>query len=155
MKSLLKQTKTASEVKRVQCILLGSLGMISDDVAPIVGFTATYVRTVWRSYRIKGDSALLGENRGACRGRAHFTLDDEAAFLKPFFAQAIAGKILIVSEIQDAYEKLIGMEVHHSIVYNLLDRHNWRKIVPRPAHPKTDFDEQEAFKDAIFPPGDR
>ena len=33
-----------------------------------------------------------------------------------------------------------------STIYRLLDRHGWRKLVPRPVHPKADLEEQAAFK---------
>jgi hypothetical protein len=33
-----------------------------------------------------------------------------------------------------------------STVYRMLDRHGWRKLVPRPRHPKADVAAQAAFK---------
>ena len=37
-----------------------------------------------------------------------------------------------------------------STVYNLLARHSWRKLMPRPFHPKRDLVAQDAFKKAAF-----
>jgi hypothetical protein len=34
----------------------------------------------------------------------------------------------------------------NSTVYNLLHRHGWRKLMPRPFHPKRDLAAQNAFK---------
>jgi hypothetical protein len=39
----------------------------------------------------------------------------------------------------------------NSTVYNLLTRHGWRKLMPRPFHPKRDIAAQNAFKKTIFP----
>jgi hypothetical protein len=36
--------------------------------------------------------------------------------------------------------------VHISTIYRLLDRHGWRKLVPRPRHPKANEREQAIFK---------
>jgi hypothetical protein len=36
--------------------------------------------------------------------------------------------------------------VHISTIYRLLDRHGWRKLVPRPRHPKANPEEQAIFK---------
>jgi hypothetical protein len=36
--------------------------------------------------------------------------------------------------------------VARSTVYRLLDRHGWRKVTPRPRHPKADPAAQAAFK---------
>ncbi len=44
------------------------------------------------------------------------------------------------------YEELVGRTVHKTTIYRLLERHQWRKIVPRQSHPKADPKEQEAFK---------
>jgi hypothetical protein len=33
----------------------------------------------------------------------------------------------------------------------LLNRHRWRKIVPRPAHPKADKEKREEFKKTSDP----
>ena len=37
-----------------------------------------------------------------------------------------------------------------STVYNLLHRHGWRKLMPRPFHPKRDLAAQNAFKKTAF-----
>jgi hypothetical protein len=35
-------------------------------------------------------------------------------------------------------------------VYNLLHRHGWRKLMPRPFHPKRNLAAQDAFKKTVF-----
>src|SRR5215470_3519082 len=37
-----------------------------------------------------------------------------------------------------------------STVYNLLHRHGWRKLMPRPFHPKRDLAAQNTFKKTAF-----
>ncbi len=44
------------------------------------------------------------------------------------------------------YEKLVGHPVAASTVYRLLAKAGWRKVVPRPSHPKKDPGAEEAFK---------
>jgi transposase len=50
--------------------------------------------------------------------------------------------------VQQAYEEQLGHPVHHSLVYRALHRPGWRKIMPRPTHPKTDVTVQEELKKA-------
>ena len=38
----------------------------------------------------------------------------------------------------------------NSTVYKSLARHGWRKLMPRPFHPKRDIAAQNAFKKAAF-----
>ena len=66
--------------------------------------------------------------------------------LAPFIAQAEAGGMLKVVDIQQAYEERVGKTVAPSTIYRLLERHGWRKVVPRPRHPKADAAAQAALK---------
>jgi transposase len=72
--------------------------------------------------------------------------DEEKAFLEPFIEQAAKGQIVTTKLIKQAFEQHVGQEVDESTIYRLLQRHQWRKIVPRPVHPKADPEEQETFK---------
>jgi hypothetical protein len=40
----------------------------------------------------------------------------------------------------------VGHPVAKTTGYRVLKRHQWRKVVPRPRHPKRSAVEQEAFK---------
>lgn len=153
MSVLLKEVKKASELKRVQCVLLGASGISSPEIVPLVGLSEVAIRRIWKRYREKGEPEIVGERRGN-RGKAHLSLEEEQAFLKPFMDEAQSGGILIVSRIHEAYEKKIGKPLHHSVTYRLLARHGWRKIAPRPHHPKRDQAKQESFKGS-FPPNHR
>ena len=66
--------------------------------------------------------------------------------LAPFVERATAGGVLKVAEIHAAYEARVGKAVPNSTVYRVLERHNWRKVVPRACHPKADEAAQGAFK---------
>jgi winged helix-turn-helix protein len=51
-----------------------------------------------------------------------------------------------------AYEERISHSVHETTIYRLLRRHGWRKVQPRPRHPKADIAAQEVFKKTWQPP---
>jgi hypothetical protein len=40
---------------------------------------------------------------------------------------------LNIHDLKAAYEKAIGHSTSNSTIYNLLVRHNWRKLMPRPS----------------------
>ena len=75
------------------------------------------------------------------------TLTEEKTPLARFAKSAGAGEML---NLKAAYEKAIGHETSNSTVYNLLARHGWRKLMPRPFHPKRDLAPQNAFKKTAF-----
>ena len=58
--------------------------------------------------------------------------------------------MLNVHGLKAAYEKAIGHETSKSTIYNLLARHGWRKLMPRPFHPRRDMAAQNAFKKMAF-----
>jgi hypothetical protein len=78
------------------------------------------------------------------------TLAEEKIFLDRFAEDAGAGQMLNIQEIKAAYEKAIRHETSNSTIYALLDRHGWRKLMPRPFHPKRDIAAQNAFKKRGF-----
>jgi hypothetical protein len=47
--------------------------------------------------------------------------------------------------------KPLGTTTSNSTVYNLLARHGWRKLMPRPSHPERDIAAQNSFKKIGFP----
>ena len=74
------------------------------------------------------------------------TRDEEAAFLAPFFERAKVGGILIVGEIKRALDVRLGRKVALASAYNLLHRHDWRKLAPDKRHPEGDAAAQEEWK---------
>jgi transposase len=143
---LLKNAKGKREYQRVLCIWLrATLGMAPTDVARALGWSLGYVKQVQARYLKEGESSLKVGPRGG-RYRENLSVAEERALLAPFFAKAEKGQLLLVTEIKRAYEARVGHKVPKSTLYRLLDRHGWRKIAPRPFHPKSDPAAQEAFK---------
>ena len=146
LEELLKGTKTKSDFRRVQCIWLrAAFAMSSDEVALAVGFSPATVKKLWSQYFSGGEEVLIGQGRGG-RRRANLSLEEEQKLLVHFFDKAESGEVLVVNEVKAAYEKAVKLTVPKSTVYRMLARHGWRKIAPRPRHPKADPQKMEAFK---------
>ena len=75
------------------------------------------------------------------RKRENMTLENEEALLARFARAAGAGEMLNIHDLKAAYEKAIGHETSKSMIYN-----GWRKLMPRPFHPRRDITAQNAFK---------
>jgi transposase len=80
------------------------------------------------------------------RKRQNMTVQEEREFLAPFLESAAAGGVLVVGEIKAALDKRLGREVALASAYNLLHRHNWRKLAPDKRHPKNDPLAQQEWK---------
>ena len=100
------------------------------------------------AYDHGGLKALRRKPSGG-RKRENMTVADEKALLAGFAKAAGAGELLNIHDLKAAYEKAIGHETSKSTVYNLLARHGWRKLMPRPFHPKRNIAAQNSFKKRV------
>lgn len=142
----LKRAKGRSEFQRIQCVLIrATLGSSAAEIAKILGWSRASVHVIHSRWAKEGEAILDLKPKG---GRKHSYLnpEDEAEFLRPFLAKASAGGLLNANEIKVAFETRIGRSVAKTTVYRMLERCGWRKIVPRPKHPKGDQAAQAAFK---------
>lgn len=142
----LQLSETKSNFQRVQCIWLrAALGLDANQVAIAIGWQPTSVRRLQAQYLRKGEEILSTVGRG---GRRHQNLseEEEVQLLGQFTARAERGGMLEVSQVKGAYEKAIGHSVPKSTVYRMLSRHGWRKIAPRPRHPRVNLRRQQEFK---------
>ena len=119
--------------------------MTAPEIEELTGLTVQSIRQIQAEYFRIGISTFQKPMRG---GRRHqnLTLREEKELLKPFFEKAQASGVVVVSKIKNAYEKKVGRRVHKTTIYRMLKRHGWRKIVPRPSHPQSDINAQDAFK---------
>lgn len=146
LRQMLFQTRTKADFQRVQCVWLrAALNLSSADTATAVGMKQSTVKIIQSRFFREGEKVLFGIGRGGKR-YSNLSEQEEDELLSTFFEKARSGGLLVVSEIKAAYEARAGKQVPKSTVYRMLSRHGWRKVVPRPKHPKADLAKQEEFK---------
>lgn len=142
----LKRASTHSEYQRIQCVLIrATLGSTAAQIAQLLGWSTATVHVIHSRWAKEGDTIFELHGRGG-RRHQYMSHEQEQQLLAPFVAQAEVGGMLKVAEIQLAYQERIGKTVAPSTIYRLLDRHGWRKVVPRPRHPKANVAAQAVFK---------
>jgi len=148
LKTALRWKISAPQRQRIQMVLLRESGMTQPAIAAAMGVSLSTVNRAHMAYDQGGINALKPKPNG---GRKHenMTLAEEKALLG-FAKAAGAGEMLNIHDLKAAYEKAIGHATSDSTVYNLLHRHGWRKLMPRPFHPKRDLAAQNAFKKTAF-----
>jgi transposase len=135
--------------QRIQIVLLRESGMTQPAIAEAMGVSLSTVNRVHMAYDHGGLKALKRKPSGG-RKRENMTLAEEKTLLAHFAKAAGAGEMLNIQDLKTAYEKAIGHETSNSTVYNLLARHGWRKLMPRPFHLKRDIAAQNSFKKTVF-----
>lgn len=115
------------------------------EIAGQIGVSRPFVSKISSLYKRFGPQGLETVGPGGRRNE-YLSQDEEAAFLAPFDERAAQGEIVTAKLIKQAFEQRLGHEVDESTIYRLLQRHQWRKVMPRPSHPEADPKAQEAFK---------
>jgi transposase len=149
LKTALRWKLPGKQRERIQMVLLRESGMTQPEIAAAMGVSLSTVNRAHMAYEHFGIKALKPKANG---GRRHenMAVSEEKALLARFARAAGAGELLNIHDLKAAYEKAIGHPTSESTIYNLLHRHGWRKLMPRPFHPKRNLAAQNAFKKTVF-----
>jgi Winged helix-turn helix len=136
--------KTSDELRMAQAVLVPGLLDIPDRITgQILGRSRGTVVQLRKKFGMLNQSQ--DRNWGG-RRYGYMTIEEERDFLSQFLEKASDGGILVVSEIKRAFEALAGHKVAKTTIYRMLDRQDWRTIVPRPRHPNSNPEAREGFK---------
>jgi len=142
----MKNTKNKTAYRRLEVIALRGEGKSYNEIADITKYHYKRVSQIVSQYYSEGIEAIAQDGRKGGNHR-NMTFSEEEEFLDNFKKDAESGKILTVSEIKEAYDRAVGGESATSTIYFMLERHGWRKLAPRSAHPKkADAEAIEASK---------
>jgi transposase len=141
-----KKNKDKNVDRRLQALLLYAQGEKRDGIAHITGYSKNHICDIAVAYRDQGLPALV-ENHYPGNHR-NMSREEEALFLKGYEDRAAAGEMVTVKEIKLDYAEKVGRETRsNGQIYALLERHDWRKKMPRSKHPNKASDEEiEASK---------
>lgn len=144
-KELLRITKSANELRICQAVIFPlEEGMTIAETAACIGRSTRWTTRNRVAFIRAG--GFVKKNRPGGRKRQNMTIDEERAFLEPFFDKAQKGGILVVGEIHKALEERLGRHAALASTYNLLHRHNWRKLAPDKRHIDSDTEVQDNWK---------
>lgn len=126
--------------KRIKALLLRAEGKKREEIAQMTGFAKTYISQLVSNYSKNGLSAIAENNYPG--NHRNLSYEEEAELLESFKDKAEQGQIVEISAIKAAYEEKIGRELNsNGHIYLILERHGWRKVMPRSKHPKRASDE--------------
>jgi len=143
------KNKNKNVERRLLSVLLYGQGVKREEVMLRTGFSKNHISDLARFYRNEGLEALTGNHYGG--NHRNMSFEEEAAFLEEFRADAEAGNIVEVKDIKRALAEKLGRETRsRGHIYTVLERHGWRKVMPRSQHPnKADEATIEASKKLI------
>jgi len=146
VKDKIKEAKDPKQLLRWQIIYTAlQRPRKAEEIANSVGVSKSLVQKIISRYNKQGIQSIEIK---LCGGRYHeyLTKEEEKQFLEPFFERAERGELVTTESIFLAYKEKVGHSIHETTIYRLLKRYGWRKVQPRPRHPKADKTVQETFK---------
>jgi len=121
--------------ERRLCVLEMKMnGKSNADIVDRTGYNPTYARSLVTKYFAKGLGSIIGKKRPG--NNRNMTFEAESLFVGGFIERAKKGELTTVKDIKKAYEDIVGHKIGEGHIYTILKRHGWRKIKPRPVHPK-------------------
>jgi transposase len=143
-KETAKDAKNTDELRTAQSVLIPGLLNVPDRITgQIIGRSRGTVVQMRKKF---GELEQSQDRNWGGRRYAYMTIEEEQQFMSEFLDKASRGGILVVSDIKRAFEAQVGQEVAKTTIYRMLDRHDWRSIIPRPRHPNSNTEAQEGFK---------
>lgn len=119
----------------------------AEEYAAFLGVTKSKVYKIVELYNKEGagftDSLKWGGRRSAT---SHMSFEDEEKMMRDLKIKAKDGKVLVAKHIRKIVETKVGKAVSDDYIWDLFKRHNWKKKMPRPEHPKKNKEKQEEFK---------
>jgi transposase len=104
-------------------------------IARVTGLSESHIHKLHSMCKKHGVSSLQKAARGG-RRRSYLTIAEEKEMLSQIEEQAVKGGVVEVTKIHKMFEEKVGIRIAKYTAYRLLHRHGWRKITPRPYHPK-------------------
>src|SRR5256714_8712461 len=94
----------------------------AEEIALHTGVSATTVHRVIARYNREGAAVIEQSTKGG-RHHEYLTLEQEQAFLQPFFAQAERGEIATAEQIHQAFEAQVQHRMRINSISRRLHRH--------------------------------
>ena len=146
-RELLIRARTAEELRQAQAVFLPlEFSLSMEETAKAIGVSKGWACQLRMRFIRSGGLCTVQKSARGGRRRENMSLEEETAFLAPFFEKASRGGILVVGEIKQALDKRLGRVTALASTYNLLHRHGWRKLAPDKRHTKADTEAQEQWK---------
>lgn len=143
-KAALLKAETADYLRICQAVVFPlEYGMTTEQTAACIGRSVTWTNRNRNAFIRAG--GFVDKPGSGGRKHENMSVEQESEFLEPYIEKARSGGIIIVGEIHKALEERLGRKVALASAYNLLHRHNWRKLVPDKRHVKTDIEAQESW----------
>ena len=129
-----KQTQDKQISRKLRVLMLRYEGLDNAEVGKRVGLCSVRVSQLVSEYKKNGLQKYTQKKYGG--NHRNMSEAEEEEILARFKTKAESGQVVIAREIKEAFDKKLGRDTGRGYIYMLLERHGWRKVMPRSKHPK-------------------
>jgi len=118
----------------------------AEEYASFLGVTKSKIYKVVELYNKSGEGFTDKLNWGGRRlETSHMSFEEEEKMMSELKVKAKDGEIIVAKHIRKIVEAKVGKAVSDDYIWDLFKRHNWKKKMPRPEHPKRNKEAQAKF----------
>ncbi|MBQ3269451.1 MAG: winged helix-turn-helix domain-containing protein [Clostridia bacterium] len=139
IKAAEKKTKDKNVSRRLHILMMRYEGYKVKEIAEITGMRINSISEMCRRYREQGLEIFVANKYGG--NHRSLKEEQEREILERFEKAAEAGQMVTAQEIKRAFDEVRGKDTGRGYIYMLLERHGWRKVMPRSKHPKAASEE--------------
>ena len=130
-----KRIKDKRISQNLRILMLRYEGKKVKDIAEQMRITENTVSRICMRYKQQGLQEFMRQKYTShCRLLSE---KQETEILEKFREAAEQGQEVTAKDIKAAFDEACGKDTGNAYIYLVLRRHNWRKVVPRPKHPKS------------------
>ena len=143
-----KKNRYKRQDKLLEAVALRYEGYTDQEIACLLNFNRQSISRMIVRFKKKGlEEYIANHYKG---NRRNLSEEEEQAALDEVAELAAQGHPAGVEEVRAALEKRPGRKSRTAYVYDVIHRHKWRQVMPRPKHPQAaDPEEQETAKKEI------
>ena len=147
LKEKLKASAGTVAFSRWQILYMIQVGGIhsAHTISLLVNLSKPSIYKIVEHYNKSGAEGIKYALRGG-RRRSLLSLEEETKLLETIEHKASKGLIKTANDMRSIVEQKVGKTVSDDYLWDLLNRHGWKKKMPRPHHPKRTLSDQEEFK---------
>jgi transposase len=128
---------------RLHALELRASGLKNPEIAQRLWVNPKVVSRWVSRYCNHGLTSIIKLKYGG--NRRNLSNEQEKVFLEKYETEASKGHVIVVSEMKKEYDELVGHKTGSGTIYKMMKRHEWRKVMPRAAHPKKASEEEIAL----------
>ena len=126
--------------RKMEVLDYAAKGYTHSEISKLTDFSVSRVSDFVREFVNNGIGYFVKEHRKG-NSRRNLTPEQEEQLIDEFKEKALKGEVVSLAEMKLRYEEIRGQETANSTFYDFLKRMNWRRVMPRGAHPKKATDE--------------